>query len=131
MRHYLRLLENNNQTFQDTSSKCSARDFFYILLTLLVFTRGKDTESFITASALKVSVPASGRHSYGIELSLPPCHHCERYRSLLLTGVCVSTTEDFCKLCNVWRNFGVNLSFHKRNSKIALATFHHLGTRWR
>ena len=52
--------------------------FFYILPTLLVFTRGKDTESFITASALKVSVPASGRHAYGIELSLPPCHHCER-----------------------------------------------------
>ena len=52
--------------------------------TLLVFTRGKDTESFITASALKVSVPASGRHAYGIELLV-----------YLVTGVCVSTLKIF------------------------------------
>ena len=98
---------------------------FYILPTLLVFTEGNVTESFITASALKVSVLVSVRHMIYLHAIIV------NVRSLLLTGVCVSTTEDFCKLCNVWRNFGVNLSFHKRNSKIALATFHHLGTRWR
>ena len=41
-----------------------SKGFFFILPTLLVFTEGKVTESFMTASALKVSVLVSVKHAY-------------------------------------------------------------------
>ena len=73
-----------------------SKGFFYILPTLLVFTEGKVTESFITASALKVSVLVSVRHMIYLHAIIV------NVRSITNGGFCLSKTENYCKLCNVW-----------------------------
>ena len=75
-----------------------SKGFFYILPTLLVFTEGKGTESFITASALKVSVLVSVRHMIYLHAIMV------NVRSITNGGFCLSKTENYCKLCNVWRD---------------------------
>ena len=71
---------------------------FYILPTLLVFTEGKVTESFITASALKVSVLESVRHMIYLHATIV------NVRSVTNGGFCLYKTENYCQLCNVWRD---------------------------
>ena len=80
-----------------------SKGFFYILPTLLVFTEGKVTESFITASALKVSVLASVRHAYGYKMIYLDAI-IVNVRSVTNGGFCLYKTENYCQLCNVWRD---------------------------
>ena len=81
-----------------------SKGFFYILPTLLVFTEGKVTESFIniTASALKVSELASVRHAYGYKMIYLDAI-IVNVRSVTNGGFCLYKTENYCQLCNVWR----------------------------
>ena len=98
--------------FKTLFLKMFSKGFFFILPTLLVFTEGKVTESFITASALKVSVLVSVKHAYRYKMVY--LHAITvNVRCVTNGGFCLYKTENYCKLCNVWRDISA-LICHSR-----------------